>query len=330
MLLRITCSLALLLLSSTCTAASAADRDGDGIPDDLEQAILDRFLPAFHLAAADCDVAPAEFQPGTATPAVRSKNGTIYGQVFPVSGASGHDSLEVHYYHLWAQDCGQPPHLLDAESVSGLLRGSLAEDRAGAWQAVLWYAAAHENTLCDMSNAARATALGATEKGPDVWISADKHASFLDRELCLKGCGKDRCDTTQALRPPLIINLGEPGRLLGPFDWVRSPAWPLADKMQPDFTEAVLARMPDGDGVQLVPARNVTRGVRNTIRVAGTTWSALGTSNDYTASGVATGLDGGASGISVAAKQSGKALGRALKATTRALGRAVGQLPGER
>jgi hypothetical protein len=185
------------------------DSDRDGLPDELEQALLMRFSPTFHISGSDCDVAPAEFHPDLPNPTVKGRNGTVYGQVFPVrrGGHSG-DSIEIHFYHLWSRDCGLNGHALDAESVSALLRADGDASNPEAWRAEFWYAAAHENTLCDMSNGATAAALDASDHGPDIWVSRDKHASFLSRELCARGCGRDQCDSGQTVRASNLVNLG--------------------------------------------------------------------------------------------------------------------------
>src|SRR5262245_16687423 len=189
-----------------------ADTDRDGLSDQFEQALLQRFAPRFHISAGDCDLAPAEFLPGSAEPRLKSRNGTVYGQVFPLPRQEGVGSfVEIHFYHLWAQDCGMNDHALDAESVYALVRADADESRPEAWRAEFWLAAAHENTFCDVSNGARAAALAAIDRGPDVWVSRDKHASFLAKTVCSGGCGRDTCDGAQAMRVSNLINLGELG-----------------------------------------------------------------------------------------------------------------------
>jgi hypothetical protein len=166
-----------------------------------------------------------------------------------------------------------------------------------------WYAAAHENTLCDMSHGIRATT---PDKGVAVWISKDKHASFLSRELCAQGCGNDDCSGTTRLERSKILNLGEPGFPVNGATWAKSPAWPLAAKMKPDFTPELLARMPSDSSVQLLPSRDPAKGMRTTIKVAGTTYGALETANSH-ANGSVT------KGVGTAASSTGKALTRALR-----------------
>ena len=290
------------------------DTDHDGLPDGFEQSILIRFVPTFHISESDCDVAPAQFRPGLSTPTLQARDGTIYGQVFSVPAGTGtpsHD-LEVHYYHLWNRDCGYPGHALDSESVSVLLRANSAGLEAGNWRAVYWYAAAHENTLCDVSNGATAAALNAVDRGPDVWVSKDKHASFLDKRLCSGGCGEDRCDPAIILQVSNLINIGEPGASMNGADWINAAAWPLAAKMHPDFTESLVQRMPDGQAIPL-PARDVAKGVRTTLKVAGDTYSSLATANAETAAGLETGRKNTALGLSAATHVVSAAMRRARK-----------------
>ena len=171
------------------------DSDGDGLSDGLEQQLLDQFAPKFMVGEHDCSVSPAEFKPDVQTPEVEADNGTIYGQVFPVKDAIDHGmAAEIHYYHLWRKDCGGHGHPLDTEHVAVLVRTSEADSATVTWKALYWYAAAHENTVCDVSQIARAATLHAEDHGATVWISPGKHASFLNETLCRRGCGADRCE----------------------------------------------------------------------------------------------------------------------------------------
>ncbi len=192
-----------LALAQTIASAPSADSYHDGLSDALENALLIQFAPRFIISSNDCSVRPAQFVPNQAKPTVEQENGVIYGQVFPRAGHS--DQVEVHYYHLWKTDCGERGHNLDAEHVSALV----VRDQASNWSALYWYAAAHEDTVCDASQIARATAVDAVSRGPRVWISRGKHASFLSDVLCAHGCGGDICREMVPLVTAQIINLGE-------------------------------------------------------------------------------------------------------------------------
>src|SRR5262245_25128810 len=282
------------------------DTDGDSLSDRFEQALLLRVAPRFHISASDCDIAPSEFEPTSSVPMVKARNGTIYGQVFPAKpdGAAA-DLMEIHFYHLWGSDCGLTPHPLDAESVSGLLRADRDRLLPEAWQAVFWYAAAHESTLCDMSNGATATAVGAVEHGPDVWVSRGKHASFLSRGLCSQGCGGDLCDSDQTLQISRLINLGEPSAPMNGSDWSSSASWPLASKMTPRYTSALIGRMPTGSEVAVVPARDFAPGTRTTVNVAARTYGSMVSANRSANAGLTMGARGAITGIEIAGDSTG-------------------------
>ena len=231
---------ALLCLSATALAAQglAPDSDRDGLSDADEAALLQQFAPHFMVAAGDCAGLPARFTPLVPAPTVAASDGTIYGQASPLAGQPG--KVELHFYHLWASDCGRMGHALDAEHVSALVE----RDAQGSWHALYWYAAAHEDTVCDASQIARAATLDAETHGPQVWISRGKHAAFLGQTLCAHGCGGDSCRSMEPLAVADLLNLGEPGASMNGAVWAESPGWPLADKLRrSDFPAARLDRL---------------------------------------------------------------------------------------
>jgi hypothetical protein len=181
---------------------------------------------------------PAEFKPRLMKPIAMADNGTIYGQVSPL--ADRRDAIELHYYDLWRRDCGQAGHDLDAEHVSVLI----TRDDAGTWKARYWYAAAHEDTLCDASQIVRAKALDAEMRGPEIWVSAGKHGAFLSKRVCTSGCGADSCESGEPLDGSRVVNLGELSAPMNGATWVGSAQWPLKQKMgRSDFGEALTARV---------------------------------------------------------------------------------------
>ncbi len=239
------------------TPKALVDSDHDGISDSVEAALLMQFAPQFMVSPGDCSRAPALFVPFRSEPAVEDDDGTIYGQAFPRE-----NRVELHYYHLWRQDCGEMGHNLDAEHVSALL----GYDRdTGGWRALYWYAAAHENTICDASQLTRATTVDAEITGARIWISYGKHASFLDRNICTQGCGGDRCSGMAPLTIKNLINLGEPSAPMNGAVWVDSPAWPLAVKLRrTDFTKSRidrLERLPQPDIAWANPAKRPAQSV---------------------------------------------------------------------
>ena len=307
----------------TVTVGLHTDSDHDGLSDDLEQQLLNQFTPTFLVAEHDCSARPAEFKPETPVPEVQAENGTIYGQVFPAKGADVWSPLaEIHYYHLWRKDCGGHGHALDTEHVAVLVRASDTHLSTATWKAVYWYAAAHENTVCDVSQIARASTLHAEDHGAAVWISPGKHASYLNRELCQGGCGADRCEGMVPLAATMPINLGEPGHPMNGSLFVSSRAWPLLAKMSAsNFPSAPVARLnelPETDIAWFNPGRHPAQGI---IARSSSTEGAIagGGRNTTTAISLAGNSTGGA--LSSAGGATGQALGTANSSTGNALGK---------
>ncbi len=308
------------------------DADRDGLDDQLEQALLERFVPALQLSTRECDGQPSEFRPGLPHPQVLARNGTLYGQVFPrTSPAEPGRLIEIHYYHLWSRDCGRAGHSLDAEHVSVLIKAGNHDPEPEDWKALYWYAAAHEDTVCDFSSAAKARDLGAEEHGPPIWISRGKHASFLNHGSCTWGCGGDVCEGTRTLRPARIINVGEPGALANGTEWILSNRWPMAAKLGIDFTDDLIAslgrRKEQGVMTLHVPLRTP-----QAVLLAGdSTMDALAVSSGKTGGALASAgtstdaaLANSAGKTGSAVARSAKGTGHALRATFRETGRFLG------
>jgi hypothetical protein len=289
-----------LLLTSVLPAASSRaransapvplqDSDRDGLSDSLEAALLARFSPVFMVSRTDCSIMPAQFVPEMIKPTVLADNGTIYGQAFPRKNHPG--EVELHYYHLWRKDCGERGHPLDAEHVSVLI---LLGDDADSAKALYWYAAAHEDTICDAGHLARAATIAAEQHGATVWISPGKHASFLSETLCSYGCGGDHCEQMSPLKSGAIVNLGEPDAPMNAIAWLLFPEWPLQDKMRrSDFTDDRLNRVnrsPQTDVVWANPSKRpaqatilgVHTGIGGAALGARATDTALALSNSHT------------------------------------------------
>ena len=314
---------------------SHRDSDRDGLSDDLEQRLLEQFVPAFMIARHDCATKPSEFVAGIRNPTVQHEDGTIYGQVFPRKTADdGGSAVEIHYYHLWRTDCGPRGHDLDTEHVSVLVRSSDGDPVTAKWNAMYWYAAAHENTVCDASQIARASTLGAVDRGVKVWISAGKHASYLNEDLSRKGCGADRCEEMVPLQVSRIVNLGEPDHPINGSLFVSSGRWPLMEKMESsNFPASAVERLqglPDTDIAWFRPGRHPAQGV---IAISGSTQSEIARGGRDTGSALATADDSTDVAISVAKKSTGNALGKSYRKTVHALGtasRKVGNAVDER
>jgi hypothetical protein len=288
-----------LALCAAAMPAAAQDLDHDGLPDALEQALLERFTPTLLLDSNECNDAPASFKPGLRDPFVLAKDATLYGQAFPVRSVDGRRQVELHFYHLWERDCGRPGHALDAEHVSALVSATRLDAPPAAWTADAWYAAAHENTMCDASSGAQARTLGAENSGPNVFVSRGKHASYFKSGQCKWGCGGDTCDGARVLVPARIVNLGERDAPLNGAVWAQSRRWPLADKLQSDFDQSVRASLDQSGTARIVSLMLHLRAPQSPLLAGDTA------------------LDG----LATAAASTGHALGATTRAVARFLSR---------
>lgn len=309
------------------------DTDHDGLSDALEQQLLEQFAPKFMVGEHDCSVRPAQFRANVKTPEVLADNGTIYGQVFPSKDAGDQAPLaEIHYYHLWRKDCGGHGHALDTEHVAVLVRASDTHLAVATWKAEYWYAAAHENTVCDVSQIARASTLHAEEHGAPVWISPGKHASYLNGTLCQRGCGADRCERMVPLPQAGVINLGEPGKPMNGSFFISSNAWPLLAKMsRSDFPAAPISRLqqlPDTDIAWFNPGRHPAQGViaKSSITEQAIAESGRNTNSAISVAGTSTGdavskaETSTGQAVSTAGSSTGNALQKSYRNTRHALG----------
>lgn len=303
--------------------AGRPDTDRDGLSDDEEGRLLERYLPVFMISREDCSDRPAQFLVGAPSPTVVDDDGTIYGQVFPRSGRP--DEVELHYYHLWRRDCGEMGHRLDAEHVSALVRtgASVADAKA-----LYWYAAAHEDTICDASHLTRASTVHAEELGGTIWISEGKHASFLSEAMCARGCGGDRCARMKPLKIRQIINLGEIDAPMNGATWLSSREWPLSDKLgRSDFPVERVARverLPETDIVWANPAKRPAQatilGANAGIGGAATGIRATDTALDVAGSSTSSALDTTADKTGKALKSSSSNVWKAVKKSVRKTG----------
>jgi len=300
--------LAIGLLLLWAPAAAAQDLDRDGLDDSFEQALLERFIPSFYLSAGECDGLPASFASGTDHPVVVARNGTIHGRAFSASEGA----VELQYFHLWARDCGRAGHALDAEHVSALI-----EPQAdGTWAARLWYAAAHEDTICDQSSGARASTLGALSAGPPVYISRGKHASYLARGHCTRGCGGDACPLGPPLGVSALLNIGEPGAPLNGATWTASTRWPLGLKLQSDFAPDVRARLDRAEDEHVIALTSHLRASQAPVLAGDTALDALVHAGHASVTAIAAGR-----------RNVGGAVAKSLSGVVRAFGRSGRELP---
>jgi len=300
------------------------DSDNDGLADDLEQELLVKFAPKFMLSSKECDGLPAEFHQGMKEPKLLAKNGTIYGQVFPIAMMGKSWSfVEIHYYHLWNRDCGLNGHELDAEHVSALIWAASSTEPWFLWKARYWYAAAHEETICDASHAAQSGLINAEQEGPTIYISAGKHASFLDQTACRGGCGSDSCSVMKPIAINKIVNLGERNAPMNGASWIEWHGWPLAAKMQTDFPEPVLNKLEASKPTAIIPVNGSQTPVKTTILAGSATAGALVVADQKNDAALSSA--GGAIGASAAksTEHTGNALKRAARGVWKGLKRSI-------
>lgn len=296
--------LSLLAVSIPAFAQHGIDTDRDGISDQQEQALLEKFRPEFLISATDCAGKPARFKPGKMDPEPLAQDGTIYGQVTPIPNSN---RVEIHYYTLWDRDCGRNGHPLDAEHVSTLI-GNAAGSTP---KALYWYASAHENTVCDISSGARAEAVGAEDHGPKVWSSSAKHALYLRKSMCGHGCGADICENdTELTRSGAVVNIGERDAPANGANWAISTQWDLPRKMGSDFPATTTAKLDATSGETVLTLRGNST-FRGTIAVS-----------DSVLGGATTGAEHTGAALDTANSHTSKSLGTAAKATGRSLKRA--------
>ena len=279
--------------------AAAQDLDRDNLSDRLEQSLLERFKPTLLLSRGECDGAPASFLPFASEPRVLAKDGTLYGQAFPIPSDAGRARIELHFYHLWSRDCGRLGHDLDAEHLSAIVSAPRPGAADRDWIADVWYAAAHEGSACDASSGALAGAIGAEQSGPHVFVSRGKHASYFDRGQCKWGCGGDQCGDDRAIRAAAVVNIGERNAPLNGALWVHSRRWNLAAKLASDFDPAVRAKLDASKGRHVVPLKQRWRGPQSPV-LAG---------------------DTAIDGLEIAAQSTADALGTATRAVSKFLRR---------
>lgn len=269
----------------------------------------------------ECSRLPAEFVSGNHVPTVRAENATIYGEVFPVAtGGKSQPNAEIHFYHLWKQDCGAHGHPLDAEHVSVFVRASTNDLSATNWKALYWYAAAHQNTVCDASQISRASTLDAEDHGATVWISAGKHASFLGEALCGRGCGGDVCQEMQPAVINEIVNLGEPAQPMNGSEWISSRNWPLAAKMNStDFPADAIARLNSLPPTEIAWFNAGRHPMQGTIAVSGLTANALANSGQNTMDALAISEDSTSNALKASYQDTVKALGNTARSVGKAL-----------
>jgi hypothetical protein len=305
---------ALLAACALCASPAAAqDLDHDGLADEFEQALLDRFVPTLVLSAVECDGLPATLEPWSADPRVVDRSGTVYGHVALRAARPGRVEIEIKYFHLWGRDCGRPSHAFDVERVSALIHAPSLEAPADAWQAAYWYAAAHEGTVCDASSGATAESVRATGVGPYVYVSRGKHASYLNRGHCKWGCGSDLCDPGPPSPRGMIVNLGERDAPLNGATWLGSRRWGLGDKLATDFDPERRARFDRDPPSAVVALRVALRPVQAPILGGDTGLDAILLAGKTATLSLATAADATATAVEATGQAIGTSAGQTLR-----------------
>lgn len=300
---------AALALLSVAFAADGAmlDTDRDGLSDEIEQRLLEKYRPSFLISTSDCAGMPARIKPGQVRPEVAASDGTIYGQAFPSS--NNRETVEIHYYTLWSHDCGRMSHPYDVEHVAVLASVEESKERA-----LYWYAGAHEKTVCDISSGARADAIGGEHQGAKVWSSSGKHALYLRQEMCDAGCGADSCEGPVELeRNGPVVNVGERGAPMNDSLWVDSTDWVLSEKMSSDFTPAVIALLDASPEESVITVKGRSP-VRGTIQGSNAVLDRASSGANQTGAALGSANEGTSSGVAKAARATGRSLKRAWKA----------------
>jgi hypothetical protein len=210
-----------------------------------------------------------------------------------------------------------------------LVSASERDVDAAKWKAVYWYAAAHENTVCDVSQIARASAVDGVESGTRVWVSPGKHASYLTEKLCGGGCGADKCVDMVALRPGRIVNLGEAGYPMNGSAFIASNEWPLMAKMSAtNFPPELIGRVDGLAEGNIAWTGAGKRSNQQIIAVSGATERGIAGGVSGTVGSVGGAVVATGAAIAVTEDDTGKALEKSAAKTGHALGaaaRAVGE-----
>jgi len=178
----------LFVLGGRAPAAFSGDNDGDGIDDDLEQQLAERFFPqiiySFYESCSGPEPKPFLF---------RARHPSVYGVVHT-------EYILINYVQLYDDDCGPNGHSGDNESFATFLRWN-----GGDWEFASVSATAHWADVCETMTA-RGT--------PDLWVGSNKHGTYADPNAC--GCwGSDVCSSTNGhVLPHILYNVGEPDHQL--------------------------------------------------------------------------------------------------------------------
>jgi hypothetical protein len=170
---------------SETVRALGSDNDGDGIDDDLEASLAERFLPTMYWDSDEnCpDPIPRPIL-------FRARHPTI-------QGVPATDYIVINYVQLYNEDCGfGTGHDGDNEAFLVFLEWDGSD-----WQFKSVSAVSHWDDYCETNSSSTSS--------DQVWIGENKHGSYADQSEC--GCdGEDECDLPTATFDHVLYNVGEP------------------------------------------------------------------------------------------------------------------------
>jgi len=198
--------------------ALCADDDGDGLVDEWEDVVLDRFRPFVRIDKGD----PLHIDGEGRVASV--------GRVVPVVAGDGSARIRLFLVLGYSRDYGRctfGSHLGDSERVVlDLLPGASTD---GSARLIGAYTAAHEGSGRDTSRLFEGDEIAALEYADDpatgeprwaVYSSRAKHATYATAALCEANgswifCGDEDCASGRSLDPPNellmpVVNAGEP------------------------------------------------------------------------------------------------------------------------
>ena len=241
------------------TSNILGDNDNDGIDDNFEQAILDKFRPTWRFQEDDPNNLPVRMA-NSCNPQWLLQDGTIYGEVFRHGYSiqqilfcdsivcTGTHWMEIHFFEIWSDDHGCLgglfcKHAWDQEHASARIiyshnipdcNPNWHPDNeylwdASKWKVDLWRFFAHEGKPpCSKTE----TQTGLWSSGKEIWVSV-KHGTYKSAASCngnLKCC--DTCWHPRAGRDPNPINVGQVGAPLNQCCWASNL---IPSKMDPDI-----------------------------------------------------------------------------------------------
>lgn len=191
-----------------------SDCDGDGLPDDVEDELANRFFPTVHHHHSECGIIWDTHDPAGL------KEPVLYrARYLSVNGVIDTDHIAINYVMLYPRDCGPPgsPHSCvgvcwhtqhDGDNEPFVV--FLVKDVSGTWQFESIAAVAHSRATflgLPLEVQSQSILLNAANK-PDLWVGYKKHGNFVQLEKCDGGYINQCVDPGVGL-PWHLYNVGE-------------------------------------------------------------------------------------------------------------------------